>query len=246
MRRNAKWIGFDRRIEQGWVDFAANQVAGGASDVEVREALLGFLQSLAHDPEEQGSARPKTVRVILRMWGGVDDDLAELSRSAARLYASAGPADRIGLHWAMALAAYPYFYAHAAVIGRVLALQDSITADQIRRRITKHWGDRSTVYRTSRHVVRTMVAWGCLEETGMGRYGAVPRVRDLGSGTANALIHAILLNSESGSLGIGQLMDHPALFPFALTIDAQTVRADSQLTVFSDGAGGMMAGLERR
>ena len=73
----------------------------GASGEEVRDHLLRFLQSISHDPEESGSARPKTVRVILRIWGAPDAYLEEFNESCALLFETAGPSDRLALHWAV-------------------------------------------------------------------------------------------------------------------------------------------------
>ena len=240
--RSDHWIGFDRRIELSWLDVAAAKVSDGASVEEVRDHLLRFLQSLSHDPEESGSARPKTVRVILRIWGAPAAYLEEFNESCALLFETAGPFDRLALHWAVTMAAYPYFGSHASVIGRLLGLQETVSAQQIRRRITEHWGDRSTVHRTSRHVVRTMVAWGVLTESGKGIYERDDRA-NVTAPAALKLVRAVLLSNSGGAMALSQLVSHPALFPFEFDLDVTDIRGSGGLEVTQEGVGTVMVGL---
>ncbi len=52
--------------------------------------------------------------------------------------------ERIWLHWGMAGLAYPFFRDLAAVIGRILTLQDDFTNSQVQTRLKTEWGDRAT------------------------------------------------------------------------------------------------------
>ena len=246
MSRSKHWIGFDRRIELSWLDVAAAKVAEGARQEQVQEQLLNFLQSLAYDPKESGSARPKTARVILRIWGAVDPHLRHFNKSCAELFQTAEPPDRLGLHWAMTLAAYPYFFAHADVVGRLLGLQETVSARQIRQRIMERWGERSTVHRTSRHVVRTMVAWGVLEESGQGVYSRGLRRHVVSAPVVLMLLMAVLYNASGDSMLLTQLVGHPALFPFEFDVDAHDLAQSDALQVAQEGVGTVMVGLSRR
>ncbi len=243
MSRRDKWIGFDRRLELSWLDLAASKVAAGASPDELRDDLLSFLQSLSNDPAESGSARPKTIRVILRIWGSPEAELEGFNASCAELFPSSDADARLALHWAMTLAAYPYFHAHAHIIGRMLALQDTVSAAQIRRRIAEKWGDRSTVHRTSRHVVRTMVAWGVLSEAGKGEYRPAPRRPLIAGDGARNLFHAVLLNTRGKAVPWEQLLKHPALFPFDIQLGVRELERGGEIAVAQEGVGTVMVGL---
>lgn len=243
MSHKAHWIGFDRRIELSWLDFAAARVAQGATEQDVRQDLLDFLQSLSHDPHESGSARPKTARVILRIWGGSDSHLVSFAESCLRLLETATPSERLALHWAVTMAAYQYFFSHARVIGRVLGLQETISAEQIRKRIKEQWGDRSTVYRTSRYVVRSMVAWGALAECGKGVYSKRPSPHFVTAPVALKLIRAVLYNMSSRAMPLTQLVRHPALFPFEFGLDVADVSRTEGLDVTQEGVGTLMVRL---
>ena len=243
MRRSDHWIGFDRRIELSWLDFAATRVADGASESQIRADLKAFLQSRSDSSGSSGTARGKTVTVIVRIWGAPDPHLAAFNASLAEMFSSVDASERLGVHWAMTLAAYPYFFAYADLIGRVLALQDTISSRQIRDRIAQQWGDRSTVHRTSQHVTGTMLAWDCLKDAGKGIYrrGECPRV--VGSEVAMKLVQAVLLNASGDAMSLDQVSSHPSLFPFQFAATQSDVRRCRELEMSQEGAGTMMVRL---
>src|SRR5690606_22686814 len=132
-------------------------------------------------------------------------------------------------------AAYPFFADHAAVLGRLFPLQETVSAAQIKRRIAEQWGDRSTVMRTSRHVVRTMVAWGVIEDAGKGSYVRAGDPRSVTAEIAQVLLEAVLLDSEQEALPLARVGQHPALFPFDLRLDAQQLRLSDRVRVYRQG-----------
>lgn len=75
------------------------------------------------------------------------------------------------------MAAYPFWSVVAAQVGRLLRLQGVATAAQINRRVQERYGERPTVARATRRVVRSFVEWGVLDDTATrGRYApAGPR-----------------------------------------------------------------------
>lgn len=234
MSRRAR-IGFDRKLELEWLDVTAAKAAEGASGDEVKEYLLSYLDSLSYGSEASGSARAKTARVLLRIWGGVRPEMKPPHDRALQLLPTIPPEQRLGLHWAMTIAAYPFFADHAAVLGRLFPLQETISAVQIKRRIAEQWGDRSTVMRTSRHVVRTMVAWGVIADAGKGTYVRAGDARPVTADVAQLLLEAVLLDSEEEALPLAKASQHPALFPFDVRLDAQQVRQSDRVRVYRQG-----------
>lgn len=234
MSRRAR-IGFDRKLELEWLDLSAAKAAAGASTEEVKEYLLSALDALAYSGEAPGSARAKTVRVLLRIWGGVGPELKPLHDRAIKLLPTIPPDQRLALHWAMTIAAYPFFADHAAVFGRLFPLQEMVSTAQIKRRIAEQWGDRSTVMRTSRHVVRTMVAWGVIEDAGKGSYVQAGSPRPVAPEVTQLLLEAVLLDSDQEALPLAKASKHPALFPFEVRLDVQQLRRSDHVRVYRQG-----------
>jgi hypothetical protein len=118
----------------------------------------------------------------------------------------------------MAMAAYPFWGAVAEAVGRLLDLQGSVTAAQAQRRLRERYGERETVARAARRVIRCFIDWGVLLESGTkGRYVpssliAVER-RELAGWLIEALLHATV----SKRILVYAALKSPALFPFALS-----------------------------
>lgn len=228
-------IGFDRKLELEWLDVTAAKAAEGMTPEELRDYLLSHLDRLAFGNEATGSARAKTVRVLLRIWGKVEPELESLHARALQILPQVEPQKRLALHWAMTIAAYPFFTDHAAAVGRLLQLQETVITPQIQRRIAEQWGERSTVFRTSRHVMRTMIGWGVLADAGKGLYGRGAERQTIEGALAQLLVEAVLLDSENESLPLDQAASHPALFPFHVQINAHNLRQSDRVRIFRQG-----------
>ena len=64
------------------------------------------------------------------------------------------------------MAVYPFWSSVATQVGRLLRLQGSAAAAQVQRRIREQYGERETVARRARYVLRSYLDWGVLQETG--------------------------------------------------------------------------------
>ena len=77
------------------------------------------------------------------------------------------------LHWGMVLAVYPFWGEVALRTSRLLRLQGSAAAAHIQRRIREQYGERETVSRAGRRVLRSYGDWGVLKGSGArGVYAA--------------------------------------------------------------------------
>jgi len=153
-------VGFDRKIKREWLDALLDRMAEEPNEDSVRSFLHQLLQR--EHPGE--TARGKTVTVLMRIWFFVPAEHEELRQNALELLKVIPAKDRIWLHWAMCLLAYPLFRDTANAVGRLLNLQHDITLGQIHRRLIDSWGERSTVTRAFQRVVRSMVEWNTLAD----------------------------------------------------------------------------------
>ena len=149
-----------------------------------------------------------------------------------------GRDNRIAVHWGMTLAAYPFWGSVAAHTGRLLRLQCSAAAAQVQRRIMERCGERPTVGRATRRVLRTFIDWGILADTptkGLYVPGTRYTVRD--PKQIAWLAEALLADRTNGSAAAKDLLDSPSLFPFRLTpIPAQQlVSLSPRLDLFRHG-----------
>ncbi len=234
MSRRAN-IGFDRLIDLKWLDAAAAQAAAGTPTDEIRVNLWHLLEGVVSG-NVHGSARQKTVTVLHHIWGDVPEPAKLLRQRVITQLAESTPDERLALHWAMMVGTYPLFTDAAAAIGRLLMLQGSFTLAHLTRRLVGAWGERSTLERAAQRIVRSMVRWGALRDTvTRGMYEAVRQRRKVGPAVGAVLIEALLIDAEETSLPLHQLIGHPAIFPFAMDVNASHVRGAPQFRVHRQG-----------
>lgn len=244
-------IGFDRKIRVDWLDATARLAAEGLSAANVREQLDDLLdgQVAGKGPH---SARGKTKTVLLRIWVTVPQAAVPLRDEALDLVGRGGTPDLRPLHWGMCLATYPFFRDVASITGRLLALQGTIALSMINTRIAQRHGARSTVFRASQRVIRSMVDWGVLDEARRrGVFRAAPSVEVPGAVSSRSLvtgwlIEAALLASGRQSMRLGSLVRHPMLFPFRTPSTGHDTISHTRLDLFREGGGEDVVGLRYR
>ena len=231
-------VGFDRLIRSSWLDLTAEWAAQELSAAEIRDRLDGVLEGHVAG-EGPHSARGKTKTVLLHVWVTVPQAAVALRDEGLELLGDEHPMDLRSLHWGMCLATYPFFRDVAAITGRLLSLQGSFTLALVTRRIAERWGERSTVMRASQRVVRSLVEWSVLSETGQRgafRGGDVIPVPN-GSPTGAWLVEAAILGSGRQSMPLGSVTCHPMLFPFGMAVTARDVIGRRRLELYRQGLG---------
>jgi hypothetical protein len=115
------------------------------------------------------------------------------------------------------MAAYPFFGAMAETVGRFMRLQGTCAAAQIQRRLREQLGERDTVARAARRILRCLVDWGILQETReKGVYQASPARPVQDKQLAAWLIEAALLAQGTYTSVLQTLLQTPTLFPFRI------------------------------
>ena len=209
-------VGFNQRIRLEWLDATALMYREGRSPKEIEAALLELLGGRVSigTTSNRGNIH-KAVTILLKVWVTVPEELAPLRDDAAALLDVLPAAGRLTLHWGLSMAAYPFFGAVAAQVGRLLRLQGSTAYPQVLRRVCEQYGQRDTVTRAARRIIRTLVDWGTLtdsKEPGVYIAAAPRKVQD--PAPVAWLIEAAIRASGSRSAGLAAIQAHPALFPF--------------------------------
>jgi hypothetical protein len=126
---------------------------------------------------------------------------------------------RSAVHWALLCAAYPFWYNVASRVGRLLNLQDQVTQSQIVLRLKETYGDRQTVSRRARYVIRSLVNWNVLRDSKVkGCYEKVLPVVITDLDLSVFMLEAALYASPEDKQALSLLLNNPAFFPFQLPV----------------------------
>ena len=160
-------IGFSQRIQLEWLDYTVNLVLAGNSRQDIVMALGDRLRdslSVGNNPERGN--RDKAITILTKIWVTVPRELQEIRDQGLEFFQRLPTADQMLVHWCMCMAVYPFFGTVADATGRLLRLQGTAGAAQVQRRLREQYGERETVFRAARRILRTFIDWGVLRETG--------------------------------------------------------------------------------
>ena len=229
-------IGIDRRIDLEWLDTIGGQVAAGADEPSIRDTVFQLLEGVVAGGNKRGTACHKTVSVLSRTWVNVLPETRGLRDRAAKLLPKLNAAERLGVHWALLMATYPFFGDVATNTGRLLALQGNLTLAQLTRRMREEWGDRSTMTRAVQRVIRSMVQWGALADgDDRGVYVAAKKTTAVPATVGELLLEALLLRHDGESVPVDQALRHPGFFPFRLELRAHQLRRSPRFDIHRQG-----------
>ncbi len=244
MTRRTDRIGFSQRVRLEWLEQTANLILAGNEKATVNDALQELLKDkVSVGGNARGCNRNKVISILRKIWVSPPEELVPLRDDGLRFLSAQSSSLSphhlsVALHWGMAMAVYPFWSGVATQTGRLLRLQGSAAAAHVQRRVREQYGERETVSRAARRVLRSFVDWGVLRETGAkGVYntGTTFFVEDprLIAWLAEASLHA----RANGSAPLKDLIDSPSLFPFRIKpVHAENlVAASSRLDLLRHG-----------
>lgn len=209
-------IGLDRVVRLHWLERTAYLVLAGMETPTMKPTLQKELARAfrSANTETRGSL-DKTITILMKIWVRPTRELDSLRRRGLKLFSCLPGEEHIALHWGMTMAVYPFWGAVAAHLGRLLRLQGTVTASQVQRRLREQYGERETVSRRVRYILRSFIDWKVLKETSekgiytSGNSLAVTRV-ELIAWLVEAFLHA----RRNNSVSLEMALDAPCLFPF--------------------------------
>jgi hypothetical protein len=221
MAKRHEAIGLKQAIRYEWAKKTADLLLAGLDEETIRQELHDYLSRRKGDGSEgdrSEESRRFSVTNLMRIWVSPDAELVVL-RDAALAFLREKPALALPVHWSMICAVYPFWFNVARQTGRLLNLQDRVTQEQIINRLKEQYGDRQSVSRYGRFVVRSFVAWGILKDTktkGCYEKGTPFVIEDnnLGVLMLEAALHAI----SEGKGALSLILNTPAFFPFQLPV----------------------------
>ncbi len=212
-------IGIKQVIRCEWMDHTAHLLLAGLDAPAIRHELHTWLaERTSTGAEGQRSVQTRTfvVNNLMRIWVAPDAELLAF-REASLAFLRDNPALALPIHWGMIAAVYPFWFNVARQTGRLLALQDQVTQMQIITRLKEQYGDRQTVSRYARFVIRSLVAWGVLKDTATkGCYEKAAPASITDPRLVSLLLESALLATPENRIALRLLLNHPACFPFQL------------------------------
>lgn len=237
MKRRGQ-IGFSQRIRLDWLEYTANLVLAGNSREEIVAALSERLKeklSVGNQPERGN--RDKAITILTKVWVTVPRELHPLRDEGLNHLRRRDSSDRMLVHWCMCMAVYPFFGTVADAVGRLLRLQGTTGAAQVQRRLRERFGERETVARAARRILRAYIDWGVLVETEeRGLYRGAPK-RDVDdTSLAVWTIKAVLFAAGDSPRSASALLRGPQLFPFDVAVPSvREIEACGALEIFRHG-----------
>lgn len=216
MTRRSDQIGFSQRVRLEWLEQTANLVMAGNDKAAVNEAMQELLKDkVSIGGQAERGNREKIITILLKTWLTVPGELESFRVEGLELFKRVPRRDHLPIHWGMVMAVYPFWSGVATQTGRLLRLQGSAAAAHVQRRVREQYGERETVSRAARRVLRSFLDWGVLQDIGLkGIYtsGTTLSVED--QRLIAWLIEAALHSHINHSASFADLMESPSFFPF--------------------------------
>lgn len=229
MKERREQIGLDRLIRLVWLEKTASLLLAGIKRSDLKPTLQEeLIPSFRTSRTDVRGSIDKTITILTKVWLTVPTELESLRVEGLELLSCVPQRDRLAIHWGMVTAVYPFWSGVAVQVGRLLRLQGSTASVHVQRRIREECGERETVSRRTRYVLRSYLDWGVLQETGTkgiytaGTTLAIDDIR-LIAWLAEASLHA----RSTRSAPLRDLLESPSLFPFQL----QSITADRLLSL---------------
>lgn len=221
MGKRHEAIGIKQVIRFEWMQKAANLLLAGLDAKTIRLELHEFLadkKDKGSKSERSDQTRTFAVNNLMKIWVSPDLELIPF-RDASLAYLRVNPAEALPVNWGMISAVYPFWLNVARQTGRLLALQDQVTQIQVINRLKEQYGDRQTVSRYAKYVIRSFVAWGVMQDSGAkGCYKKSAPENIVEPKSAMLMFESALLATPEAKGALGLLLNNPAFFPFKLPV----------------------------
>ncbi len=220
MGKRHEAIGIKQAIRFEWMQKAANLLLAGLDARTIRQELHGFLadrKGNGSEGERSDQTRTFVVNNLMKIWVSPDPELIPF-RDASLTFLRGNPSTALAVHWGMVSAVYPFWFNVARQTGRLLILQEQVTQTQIINRLKEYYGDRQTVFRYARYVLRSFVAWGVLRDSEAKGCYKVNTILNLDNPDLECLLFESALHASPETKGaLTLLQKNPAFFPFSLS-----------------------------
>lgn len=224
-----KMIGLSRAIKLEWLNKAADLVVAGKNEAEIKAELNEYL---AFEISSATNLR-KTREILMTAWVRTQGERhKKLQAKAIKAYKNGG--DKLAIHWAMLLIAYPIFADMGAIIGKLIYIQDSFTTTWLKKKLFEEWGERTTLTHSSDKILQTLKNIGAVKNIKIGSY-KVERKQINDAQVIDVLITAALALNGRSYYELSELSQKPQFFPFEFTVTHQILHDAGDYTLGNYG-----------
>jgi hypothetical protein len=211
-------IGLDRLVHLDWLEKVSTIALTGLPAKDIRTILQeDLLPAFRSNRTDVRGSLDKTVTILMKVWVTPPSELDSLRKEGLELLRILPESEHIAVHWGMVAAVYTFWLNVGAQVGRLLKLQGNASATQVQRRLREQYGERETVSRRARYVLRSCLEWGVIKESGRkGIYTAGKTLAVDDFRLIAWLIEAFLNTRATGSAPLKDLINSPGLFPFRI------------------------------
>jgi hypothetical protein len=244
MKNEASQVGFSQRVQLSWLDYTAGLILAGKGKTEINDALQDYLKDkLSVGGSAVRGNREKVITILMKIWVVPPDHLQGLRDEGLSLLRRLSSSEHLAIHWGMTMAVYPFWGTVAETVGRLLRLQKDVGAAQVQRRIREQLGERETVARAARRILRSFIDWGVLIQADKkGIYRAAPPASFWDPELNRWIVEAFLAAHVPEWQSLGNLDKHAALFPVAIgRVTAAMLDKSSRVEVVRHGLDQEMA-----
>jgi hypothetical protein len=219
MATRLQTIGIKQILRFEWMQKTVGLMLSGMKSKQIRSSLREIIskhQVYSAKQEISEQSREFAVNNLMKIWVTPSKELIPL-RDDLLNFIRLNPAESLPAHWFMVSAAYPFWFNVAKHVGRLLKLQDEITQLQIINRLKEQYGDRQTISRYGRFVIRSFVDWHVLSDSNSnGCYEQTATFTIKNHTLCNLLAESSLFASGEEKISLNSLISNPSFFPFSI------------------------------
>ncbi|GHT83401.1 hypothetical protein FACS1894137_04400 [Spirochaetia bacterium] len=209
-------IGIRQVIRYEWMQYTLKLLESGLDEKSIKKELEVYLSTRRGSGQigrRSDCATSIAVTILMNIWISPRENLLPFRDKLLKY--SQQPAFEKVCHWSMISAAYPFWFNICYVFGSLFKIQNQIKKTQVMKRIYEILGERNTVERCSRQVIRSLVSWGIIkdiEEKGIYEKGDIISITDFS--ILSLLFESALFSINDNKLQISSLNNCPAFFHF--------------------------------
>jgi len=207
-----KIVGLSRVIKPEWLNKTVEFIVQGEDISSIKEKLNDYLSFEIQSPTNLRLTR----EILMGIWVKTSESAPIIHKIALDAYKS-GQSDKMALHWAMIMIAYPVFSDVTCRIGKIGLIQDTFATSWLKTKLTETWGHRATLFHSCDKILQTLKALGAIENKKVGIYG-IKKHEITDEKTITVLLLSLLALNRQAYYDIAELGNNPLFFPFEFSV----------------------------